>query len=57
MLRYAVNIVMYTDWLCVENEREREKGDSQLLLIQPITDAKGSLNRRDNKSSNDTRRC
>ena len=30
---------------------------SQLLLIQPTTNMKGSLNRRDNNSSNDTRRC
>ena len=30
---------------------------NQLLLIQPTTNAKGSLNRRENNSSNDTRRC
>ena len=30
---------------------------SQLLLIQPTMNAKGSLNRRDNNFSNDTRRC
>ena len=30
---------------------------SQLLLIQPTTNAKVSLNRRHNNSSNDTRRC
>ena len=30
---------------------------SQLLLIQPTTNAKWSLNRRDNNPSNDTRRC
>ena len=30
---------------------------NQLLLIQPTTNAKWSLNRRDNNSSNDTRRC
>ena len=30
---------------------------NQLLLIQPTTNAKCSLNRRDNNSSNDTRRC
>ena len=29
----------------------------QLLLIQPTTNMKGSLYRRDNNSSNDTRRC
>ena len=30
---------------------------NQLLLIQPTTNAKWSLNRRDNNPSNDTRRC
>ena len=30
---------------------------NQLLLIQPTTNAKWSLNRRDNNSSNDTERC
>ena len=30
---------------------------NQLLLIQPTTNAKWSLNRRDNNSSNDTKRC
>ena len=30
---------------------------NQLLLIQPTTNAKRSLNRRDKNSSNDTRRC
>ena len=30
---------------------------NQLLLIQPTTNAKWSLHRRDNNSSNDTRRC
>ena len=34
-----------------------EKSNSQLLLIQSTTNVKGSLNSRDNNSSNDTRRC
>ena len=40
-----------------ENSNQGGSCLNRLLLIQPTTNAKGSLNRRNNNSSNDTGRC
>ena len=51
---YQIIIQIY--YICTEG-RPAVRHFCQLLLIQPTTNAKGSLNCRDYNSSNDTRRC